>query len=194
MVKLITCKELVELLNVARNIGIEFREFLGVSLLLKEGYGRVAIAKRLKFRERLVRGVIEGLKKNGIEELVVRTIGMLSRALINAPWLGCKPVVYGNIDEELLGRVLTHIVSMRDYIVINSGNPDKVEVIGVLRSSVLEYPGLPQELLQPYVKVARLVGAANGILVCWKDYVDYFDDAVFLASLTNMCFKSTIQR
>lgn len=189
---MITCKELIELLNVARKMRVEFREFLSVSLLLKEGYGRVAIAKKLKFRERLVRGIIEGLKKNGVDKYVVKTIGMLGKVHVNAPWLSCKPVVYDNIDGELLNSVLTRIISMRDYIVINSGNPNKVEVIGILKSSALMYPGLPQKLLQPYIKIAGLVESTNGIIVCWKNYVDYLDDAVFLASLTNMCVENTV--
>lgn len=189
---MITCQRLLELLKIAQNIGIGLKELLSISLLLKEGYGRVAIAKRLKFRERLVRDIIKNLRGSNAENTVIKAIGALSKDPLSAPWLTCKPVVYSNVGDELIRAVLVHVVSVRDYIVINSGNPGKVEVIGVVNLGKLEYPGLPPELADPYIKLATLVQASSGILICWKNYVEHVDDAVFLASLTNICGLSVV--
>lgn len=187
---MLSCRELLELREISQRIGIGFKEFLGVGILLREGYGRTAIAKKLGCRERLVRGAIEAIRRSGLETHVVRLLSYFHKSIVKAEWLTCTPVVYSNLDEELTRTVLECIVPLRDYIVVHSRNPAKVEVIGVVRGGRLEYPGLPAEIVGPYLKILEHLNTTSGLVVCWKSYTEYTDDSALLASLADLCCSS----
>lgn len=187
MVELLGCRELLELREISRRVGVDFKEFIGVGILLREGYGRTAIAKKLGYRERLVRDTIEAIKRSGLEARMARLLDHLHKSVVRAKWLTCTPVVYSNLDEELTRTVLEDVVSLRDYIVVHSRSPAKVEVIGVVSGGRLEYPGLPAEIVDPYLKILEHLNTASGLVVCWKGYTEYTDDSALLASLADLC-------
>ena len=192
LVLVVGCSDLVELYVVAQKIGVNPVEMLSVSLLVKEGLGRVAISKKLGLSERTVRNILHALKASRATEVVLGVLHRLQRRLLHAPWLTCSPVLYSGVGSDVTRVLLTHVVSARDYIVVYSGDPDKVEVVGVVESGRLEYPGIPQEIVGPYMELGNLVATSSGVLVCWRNYVEHVDDAVLLVSLARLCAVSAV--
>ncbi|MEM4482141.1 MAG: hypothetical protein QXK88_03000 [Desulfurococcaceae archaeon] len=184
---MIDCAKLMKVLNEAKEMGLELIELISIGLLLKEGLGRTAISKRLEYRERFVREAIDKLKSS---DHIISLLGLLEYfniVEINAPWLKSKPVFYGYFDPALLEKIESKVVVLRDYLVIFSGDPNKVETIGLLYDRELKYPGLPIELSEPYQKLVGLIKGTNGVLLCWRNYRKYTDDSILLASLSNLC-------
>ena len=173
--------------RISLQAGVGFKEFLGVAILLVEGYGRVAMSKKLGYRERLVRDVLDAIKCSEPARRSLEVIGSLHRLVFKPGLPTCTPVVYSNLGEELLDAVLKNVVSLRDYIVAYSGSPAKVEVVGVIKGGKLQYPGLPDDISGPYLGVFEDKRVPDGIVVCWRNYVEYVDDSTLLASLANLC-------
>ncbi|MEM2025981.1 MAG: hypothetical protein QXW94_06795 [Desulfurococcaceae archaeon] len=187
MIGLIDCAKLIMASNEAKEMGLELIELISIGLLLKEGLGRTAISKRLEYRERLVREAIDKLKSS---DRIISLLGLLEDfniVEINAAWLKCKPVFYGHFNPTLLKEIGNKVVALRDYLVIFSGDPNKVEIIGLLYDRELKYPGLPIELSEPYHNLVGLINGTNGVLLCWRNYRKYTDDSILLASLSSLC-------
>jgi hypothetical protein len=157
--------------------------------LLSEGIGRVALSKKLGFPERTVRKVVT-LVKTGELSWLRGVFIEISVTSINAPWLNCQPVLYEGFNSGLLDTVRENIVLLRDFIVISSREPGKVEVIGVLIGDNLVYPGLVEEYSEPYLKLRELLPRTTGLLVCWRSYRRYLDDSILIASLAYLCKHS----
>lgn len=184
---MIDCKSLLLVSEKASKTGLGLVELISVSLLLKEGLGRIAISRRLNYRERLVREVIKSLKSEDLKEQVFKLLANFASMKIDAPWLKCVPIFYGHFDHSVLECVESRVVALRDYLIILSGNPSKVEAIGLVLNRAVKYPGLPTELLEPYYSAAMLVREKNGIVLCWREYKGHIDDSILLASLANLC-------
>lgn len=182
----VSCSDLLKYSEYALKADIRVEDLISITLLLRDGYGRVAIAKKLGLRERYVRSVVEFLKKNYFSELV-KSIESLKITSLDLSGFNCRFIHYENICKTILDEVYRSIVSFRDYIVVHSRDPFKIEVIGVLRNNTLEYPGLPRELQEQYLVVKNQLPSGNGIVVCWKNYRGYIDDASLIASLIDIC-------
>lgn len=188
---LITCKELLSLVAVARNSKIDVLEFLGALLMITRSYGRVYTSKRLGIRERVVRRVADISKSiSGVPEIVA----VFEKMVLERKSLSCTPILYTGLSEELIQKTRSAVVGLRDRIVIFSRDPSKIEVIGVLNGCNVEYPGVPPELLRPYEEVtipALNKGVQRGLVVCWRNYRDELDDAALLAALGSLCETSS---
>lgn len=185
---MISCSELLELARITRKHGLKPLEVIAVKLLLLENYGRVSIAKKLGFTERQARNIVDYLKREKeVSLLMQRVLRGIERRLLNDMGFTCKPALYLNLADNLLSIIQRKIISLRDYIVIYSGNPEKVEVLGVVKEGVLNIPGLPEEIAEQYAKLNSLVSGLTGALVCWRNYSECIDDAIFISSLIDLC-------
>lgn len=194
VIDLITCQILLLMRDVLTGTRIELRDLICICLMLKEGYGRVAISRRLGFGERRIRGIVNVLKKSNCLDRVFRVLTSFQREAIRTTHLKCTPVLYSNLDENLLNNLAGMIVTLRDYIVVNSRDPTKIEVIGIVKAGMLIYPGLPDQFTGPYMKIAEFIQNRSGLLTCWTEYKEYLDDATLLASLIDICAQYSINR
>jgi hypothetical protein len=189
---LISCRDLVEAALKLRSLDLDAVDTFSVILaVLSEGVGRVAVSKMLGLTERSVRKVTTLLRNSELSWLS----GLLSRVVITrvtAPWLTCQPVLYTGLSSELLEATCKRVVLLRDFIVISSREPSKIEVIGVLRNSELVLPGLVEEYAEPYLKIRELLPSTSGLLVCWRNYRRFFDDSVLLYSLAQLCESQSL--
>lgn len=157
-------------------------------MLFLEKYGRVSIAKKLGFTERQVRNILDYLtREEETSILLQRVLSLIERRLLEVEEFSCIPVLYLNLDDNLLTVIQRKIVSLRDYIVIYSSNPEKIEILGVVREGVIDLPGLPDYVAKRYTKLNFNVKGLTGALVCWRDYNESVDDAIFISSLIDLC-------
>mgnify|MGYP001772695368 CR=1 FL=1 len=184
---MLSCKDLLAISAVARMAGEKSLYFYAVALLALKGYGRVAISKKLGIREREARKILEALRLNQHALNLVKEFG---RVVLSAAGLECKPVVYTGLAEDVLSIVESRVVLFRDYLVINSRNPEKVEVIGTCRSGSLKLPGVPEDVAYRYRCLEEFSKSTHGVLVCWKSYEEVADDALVLLSLSELCKHS----
>lgn len=192
MYVLISCNDLKESTSRLQQSGLSVIDVFSVTLAsLTEGVGRVALSKMLGLTERTVRKITMLLKIGELHWLS-SLLEKITINNINAPWLTCKPVLYGGFSEELLNIVSRRIVLLRDFIIISSKEPGKVEVLGVLINGDLAYPGLVGEYCEPYLKLREILPRTNGLLVCWRNYKRYLDDSVLLVSLAYLCEYSDL--
>ncbi|MGC8983000.1 MAG: hypothetical protein ACP5KA_04515 [Desulfurococcaceae archaeon] len=183
---MITCEALLRAKNLASMLGVGPVEFHGIGLLAAEGIGRVAAARRLGLRERLARRVLHALRKSPELGNFYRE---LRKVVAEVRGLSCTPVLYGNISSELLEKARTRLISLRDYIVIYARDPGKVEVIGFSSEDKLEYPGLPEDLAGLYAEARATLPRIKGLVICWRSYKSYLDDALVLSALTELCTR-----
>jgi len=184
---LISCRDLVEATSRLRERGLVVVEAFSVVLaVLAESVGRVALSKMLGLTERTVRRVATLLKSGELSWLrdLLREVATTT---ITAPWLTCQPVLYTGLSSELLEAVSRRVVLLRDFIVISSGEPSKLEVLGVLKNSELVFPGLVEECAEPYLRLRGVLPSTSGLLVCWRNYKRFLDDSVLLYSLARLC-------
>ena len=184
---MINCSDLREYIFKIQERGLDVVEvFSTVLAVLTENIGRVALSKRLGFSERTVRNIVTMLKTGELSWLV-DFLGKITITSISAPWLSCQPVLYTGLSSELLEDTLRRVVLLRDFIVISSKEPSKVEVLGVLREGDLVFPGLVEEYSEPYLKLREVLSRTSGLLVCWRNYRRFLDDSVLLLSLSRLC-------
>jgi hypothetical protein len=185
---LVSCNELLELARRIKLHGLKLPDLIAVKMLFLEKYGRVSIAKKLGFTERQVRNILDYLtREEETSILLQRVLSLIERRLLEVEEFSCIPVLYLNLDDNLLTVIQRKIVSLRDYIVIYSSNPEKIEILGVVREGVIDLPGLPDYVAKRYTKLNFNVKGLTGALVCWRDYNESVDDAIFISSLIDLC-------
>ena len=187
---LIDCDNLSEILKASSRLNVDPVELMSISLLTREGLGRVAISKILGYGERKVRKILEELKR-GKYTHISEILGLFRKVQVEST-LSCRLVFYGYFTKTILESISRYIVNFRDHIIILSRNPHSVEVIGVRIDNRVEYPRLPIEYSKPYVDALVNLQEANGVIVCWRNYRGVLDDAVLLTSLAYLC-QSSIQ-
>jgi len=184
---LVCCRDLRESVLIIQQLNLDTIEVFSTLLaVLAEDVGRVALSKKLGFTERTVRKIIT-LVKSGKLSWLAEILRKISINSISAPWLTCQPILYVGFSEEILNTISKKVVLLRDFIVISSREPGKVEVLGVLRDRDLFYPGLVGEYNEPYLKLREVLPRTSGLLVCWRNYKRYLDDSVLLVSLAYLC-------
>ncbi|MEM4809162.1 MAG: hypothetical protein QW249_01400 [Desulfurococcaceae archaeon] len=190
----IKCDDLKGLLDESLNRhGLNPVLTLAVALASKyEGMGRVGLSRYLSLRERQVRHIIDFLKKGNknLSRTISNVIDMLSIQVIGVH--GEKAIVmYKELGIDIIELVSKHVVYLRDFIVIFSANPSKVEAIGVVSENKVSYPGMPPDIEIHYVKpVEKAVFEGNGIVIWFNNYRRYLDDAVIIASISMLCSRS----
>ncbi|MEM4717656.1 MAG: hypothetical protein QXE81_02715 [Desulfurococcaceae archaeon] len=187
MYKSIDCNSLRELKDLSRLLETDLVLLIGIILLANEGLGRVAISKRVLTGERVVRRVIDYLFKDKGRKYMNNLYSFNVREL-PVDWLKCEPVLYIGFEQEIIEMVKYNIVAFRDYIVINSRDPRKIEVIGVIQGGALIFPGVPLDISGPYNELSRFVKPGdNGIIICWNKYNKALDNAILLTSIISLC-------
>lgn len=187
----IGCSELNMIMDaISSRSELELTYTLAIAFMVTMGYGRVAIAKTLGLTERTVRNTLSYIKTfspvllDAIRALFDHSlkVHIADRALM------CEPIVYIGFDPKVIELVARQVVKLRDHIVINARDSDKIEVIGVVRSGEIDIPGLPQELLPRYAVLHKaLPKNIHGVLVCWMRYRGIIDDACLVISLAELC-------
>ena len=184
---MINCRDLEESILKVKQSGLNTIEvFSIVFALLTENVGRVALSKKLGFSERTVRKIVSLLKTSDLSQ-IFELLGRINVTTINAPWLSCQPVLYEGFSSEVLESISEKIILLRDFIVISSREPSKIEVLGVLRNNHLIYPGLIEDYAKPYLKLREKLPETSGLLVCWRNYKRFLDDSILLTSLSRLC-------
>ncbi|MEM1713934.1 MAG: hypothetical protein QXW36_05325, partial [Desulfurococcaceae archaeon] len=139
------------------------------------------------------RNIIECLKKEKeYFTILQRVLSRIERKVIYTIEANCNPVAYHNLANDLILAIMQNIVALRDYIIIHSGDPEKIEIIGIVKNGELEIPGIPPDLAAKYAGLSRFLEDLNGVVVCWRKYNENLDDAVFILSLIDLCSSSRV--
>lgn len=186
---MITCKSLLSVRGLIEKLSLDESTTYAVTYLRSKGYGRVFIANYLNVPERLVRKVLMLLSScpdtnspiDVVKELTVVRSDQLE---------GCTPLFYSGLSREFIEVIQERVVLFRDFIVISSRRPDKVEVIGVCTSGVLDFPGVPESLVDKYINLYRDIARGDGLAICWRDYREAIDEGILLSSLTKLCVST----
>lgn len=185
---LISCDQLIRLIHLKDKRGLKLLDVIATTLLLLENHGRVSIAKKLGCTERRARNIIDFLKRERDYFLILqRVLTQIRREELHVKDLDCRPIVYHNLAEDLVSTIMQNVVELRDYIIIHSGNPDKIEIIGIVKNGKLEIPGLPLELATRYASLTPSIEGLTGVVTCWREYNENTDDAIFILSLVDLC-------
>ncbi|MEM0282078.1 MAG: hypothetical protein QXW93_00635 [Desulfurococcaceae archaeon] len=190
---MINCSDLLEVTYLKNRRGLKLLDIITTALMLLEKHGRVSIAKKLGCTERQARNIIEFLKKEKeYFTILQRVLSRIERKVIYAIEVDCNPVAYYNLANDLILAIMQNIVALRDYIIIHSGDPEKIEIIGIVKNGELEIPGIPPDLAAKYAGLSRFLEDLNGVVVCWRKYNENLDDAVFILSLIDLCSSSRV--
>lgn len=190
---LIKCSDLKTLEESLRKHELNPVLTLAIAIASKyEGMGRVGLSKYLSLRERLVRRVMDFLKRGdpsliNIMSSVINILGIHVLSIDDDKAI----VLYTKLDTEIIELVSRFVIYFRDYVVIFSANPNKIEAVGIVMDDKITYPGMPPEIEMHYVKhVERFMPRSNGIVVWFKNYRKYLDDAVFIVSVLMLCSRN----
>lgn len=163
---------------------------LAIAMMAMKGYGRVMMSRISGLRERAVRNALSYIRSihSDIHDLITSLLNNRRRVEASTMPLTCEPVLYTGFDDLIMKAVKSQVVKLRDFIVVNSRDPYKIEVIGVVENGTITIPGLPEELQSLYCKINDLVPRdSNGIIVCWRRYREFIDDSSLLLSLGELC-------
>lgn len=190
---MITCKSLLSVRSLIEKFSLDEPTTYAVTYLRSKGYGRVFIANYLDVPERLVRKILTLLSSRLDADSPMDVVKKLT--VVRGDQLeGCTPLFYTGLSREFIEVIHERVVLFRDFIVISSKRPDKVEVIGVCTSGVLEFPGVPENIAGKYVDLYRDIAKGDGLAICWRDYKEAVDEGVLLSSLTRLCASTYTKR
>jgi len=184
---LITCRILCEALNTIKSLGLDEKITYTVLFMHRTGYGRIAITKYTGLQERRVRRVIETIESSPLTNHIIQIVDSLDVVEFKTTSKHYYPVLYSGLEQSILDTIRKNIVLFRDYIVILTSDPWKLEVIGVVHDNTREFPGLPENLRGVYLNKIDFVENKNGVLIYWRKYKRFIDDAVVLTAITHLC-------
>ncbi|MFZ8791740.1 MAG: hypothetical protein ACO2OS_05670 [Thermosphaera aggregans] len=195
------CSDLNEVVGLLKEIPCS-NELTLLQVLLAHswrGLGRVATSKALKMSERRVRKVIECLKAGNIvndsgsvnEEPLKKLLGILKVKNIKTD-KGLYISAYTPLSKNLLEMVASRIVELRDYLVIGTGSPSNVWMIGVSLGSpgTIMFPRVPAGYVEEALEGVNQEGFENSLVIVWRVYEEIIFDSVVLYSLARLCAPS----
>lgn len=184
---MITCRILHKALNTIKSLDLDEKTTYTVLFMRRTGYGRIAITKYTGLQERSVRRIIETIENSPFTNHIIQVVDSLDVVEFKTSSKHYHPVLYSGLEQSILDTIRKNIVLFRDYIVISTGDPWKLEVIGVVYVNTRDFPGLPENLRRVYLNEIDFVENKNGVLIYWRKYKKYIDDAVVLTAITNLC-------
>jgi len=195
------CSDLNEVVGLLRDIPCS-NELTLLQVLLAHswrGLGRVGTSKALKMSERRVRKVIECLKARNIvndsgsvnKDSLKKLLGILKVKTIKTG-KGLYITAYTQLSKNLLEMVASRIVELRDYLVIGTGSPSTVWMIGVSLGSSggIVFPRVPASYVEEALEGVNQEGLENSLVIVWRVYEEIRFDSVVLYSLAQLCASS----
>jgi len=188
------CSKIIELYeNIVRDNDIVLA--LIIAYIEHGCIGRRRLSRILGLTERVARRIIDKLS----------SIGVLNKDLeicINPGFLnkyiepiGLKTIDTGeykltmiNSDLELFKTIEDHLLDYRDYIVISTGKPDSIYIIGFIVNGELKIPRTPLEYIEEIKKqIPREVFNGNKVFIVWRNYRKYHSEASLLKATYKIC-------
>jgi len=167
--------------------------------MLNKCLGRARLSRELGISERRARSILEKLIEIGVVESAVDRciseifVSKLDFTIHTRTLSGSSSTltIISEIGDEIADLVENSVVAVRDYIVIHTGDPDALEVIGYVDSQGnIVLPRLPEELREKYVGILKYAEISpRSLFVLWRNYRKYFSEASLIKSLSILCSK-----
>ncbi|ACL11775.1 hypothetical protein DKAM_1449 [Desulfurococcus amylolyticus 1221n] len=193
---MINCGLLETIKNISRESGFTVAELLVVMLgMHKEGLGRASVSRKTSIGERRIRRIneyVKSLQKTRPELYEFITEGIHQASIITQPVKQYLLTIFHPVDPDLLKKVESKIVEIRDWIIVETRDRECIEVIGIVPDRIV-FPLVPEELSRRYIElVPATLLENNSVLVLWRKHIPLLYESAVLNALVNICTESMI--